>query len=161
MNIELTVVTEEHKHVLANLLQFYRYDFSAIRGYELTPHGTFIYRYLDHYFTEDGREACLITTSGQLAGFTMTRQHRDAAHEVAEFFIVRRHRRSGIGRAAAHQMFRRYPGEWLLAFDHANHAAAQFWPATVSAIADGLIDTTDRRPPEVSYPGTWLRFHVR
>jgi len=108
MKVELNVVTEDHKHVLANLLQFYRYDFSAIRGYELTPHGTFVYRYLDHYFTEDGREACFITADGELAGFTMTRRLSDSTHEVAEFF-----------------------------------------------------DESDRQPPEVSHPGTWLRFHVR
>jgi predicted acetyltransferase len=161
MKVELNVVTEDHKHVLANLLQFYRYDFSAIRGYELTPHGTFVYRYLDHYFTEDGREACFITAGGELAGFTMTRRLSDSTHEVAEFFVMQRHRRSGLGRAAAHQMLRRHPGEWLLAFDHANHAAARFWPPTVAAIADGRIDESDRHPPEVSHPGTWLRFHVR
>jgi predicted acetyltransferase len=71
MNVELITVIESTKHVLANLVQFYRYDFSGIRGYELTPHGTFVYRYLDHYFAqEDSREACFITTGGRLAGFT-------------------------------------------------------------------------------------------
>jgi len=96
MGIDLVVVAEEHKHVLANLLQFYRYDFSVIRGYELTPHGTFIYCYLDSYFTEDGREACFITADGQLAGFTMTRRMEDGAREVAEFFVARRYRRHGV-----------------------------------------------------------------
>ena len=37
MNVQLTAVTEDHKDVLANLLQFYRYDFSEFHGYELTP----------------------------------------------------------------------------------------------------------------------------
>jgi predicted acetyltransferase len=161
MNVDLVAVTEEHKHVLANLLQFYRYDFSGIRDYELTPHGTFTYCYLDHYFTEDGREACFITADGQLAGFTMTRRIDCSTREVAEFFVARRHRRHGIGRDAARQMFRRHPGEWLLAFDHANFEAAQFWPSVVAAIADGSADSTNRYPPEVSYPGTRLRFIVR
>jgi predicted acetyltransferase len=97
MNVELTAVTEDHKDVLANLLQFYRYEFSEFRGYELTPHGTFVYRYLDHYFTDDDREACLITASGQLAGFAMTRLLSDGARMMAEFFIVRRHRRPWRG----------------------------------------------------------------
>jgi predicted acetyltransferase len=74
--------------------------------------------------------------------------------EDAEFFVVRRHRRHGIGRDAARRMFRRHPGEWLLAFDHANLAAARFWPSVVAAIADGRVDSDDRYPPEVSYPGT-------
>jgi hypothetical protein len=45
-------------------------------------------------------------------------------------------------------------GGWLLAFDHANHAAVRFWPPVVAAVAGGPIDTTDRYPPEVSYPAT-------
>ncbi len=91
----------------------------------------------------------------------MTRRAGGGAREVAEFFVVRRHRRHGIGRDAARQMFRRHPGEWLLAFDHANSEAAQFWPSVVAAIAAGPVSSGDRYPPEVSYPGTWLRFDVQ
>ena len=72
VNVELTPVAEEHKSVLANLIQLYCHDFSEIRGYDLTAHGTFTYRYLDHYFLEETREACFITADGALAGFTMT-----------------------------------------------------------------------------------------
>jgi predicted acetyltransferase len=161
VNVELTPAGEQHKSVLANLIQLYRYDFSEIRGYDLTAHGTFTYRYLDHYFTEDTREACFITADSALAGFTMTRRLDDGTREVSEFFIVRRHRRHGIGRAAAHLMLRRHPGPWQLAFDHANHSAARFWQHVTSTIADGPIHRTDRYPPDVAYPGTWLRLHVR
>ena len=34
-------------------------------------------------------------------------------------------------------------------------------PPVFAAVAGGPIDTTDRYPPEVSYPATWLRFHVQ
>ena len=161
VNVDLTPVTEQDKPVLANLIQLYLYDFSEIRGDDLTAHGTFTYRYLDHYFTEDTREACFITADGTLAGFTMTRRLDDGIREVSEFFVVRRHRRHGTGQAAAHQMFRRHPGPWQLAFDHANHPAARFWPRVITSIADGPIHRTDRHPPDVAYPGTWLRFHLR
>jgi hypothetical protein len=65
-------VAEQDKRVLADLIQLYRYDLPEIRGYDLTAHGTFIYRYLDHYFLEDSREACFITAIDALAGFTLT-----------------------------------------------------------------------------------------
>ena len=162
VNIELTPVAGEHKSVLANLLQLYCYDFSEIRGYDMTAHGTFTYRYLDHYFTDDTREACFITADGALAGFTMTRRLDDEdIRAVSEFFVVRHYRRRGVGQAAAHQMFRRHPGPWQLTFDHANHHAARFWPRVTGTIADGLIDRTERYPPDVEYPGTRLCFHVR
>lgn len=38
--VALEPVQEEEKSVLANLLQLYRHDFSPIRGFELTEHGT-------------------------------------------------------------------------------------------------------------------------
>ena len=161
VNVDLTPVAEPDKPVLANLIQFYRYDFSEIRGYDLTGHGTFVYRYLDHYFTEDAREACFITADGTLAGFTMTRSLDEGTREVSEFFVARRHRRHGIGQAAAHQMFHRHPGLWQLAFDHANHPAAQFWPRVAAGVADGPLQRTDRYPPDVTYPGTWLHLHVQ
>lgn len=161
VNVDLAPVAEQDKPVLANLIQLYRYDFSEIRGYNLTAHGTFVYRYLDHYFTEDTREACFITADGTLAGFTMTRCLDDGAREVSEFFVARRHRRHGIGQDAACQMFRRHPGPWQLAFDHANHPAAQFWPRVTALIADAPLQRTDRYPPEVAYPGTWLRLNVQ
>ncbi len=161
VNIELSLVAEQHKSVLANLIQLYCYDFSEIRGYDMTAHGTFTYRYLDHYFTEDGREACFITADDALAGFTMTRRLDDGSRAVSEFFVVRHHRRHGTGQAAAHQMFRRHPGPWQLAFDHANHPAARFWPPVTASIADGPVRRTERYPPDVAYPGTLLRLHVR
>jgi predicted acetyltransferase len=160
VDVNLTPVAEEDKATLANLIQLYRYDSSDLRGYELTRHGTFVYRYLDHYFVEAGREACFIRAGAALAGFTMTRALADGEREVAEFFVVRRHRRGGVGRAAAHLMFRRHPGRWILAFDHHNRPAAGFWPGTVAAIADGEISSENRFPPDSSYPGTWLRFRV-
>ena len=161
MNVELDPVAEQGKPVLANLIQLYCYDFSEIRGDDLTAHGTFVYRYLDHYFVEDAREACFITAGGALAGFTMTRRLDDGTLEVSEFFVVHRHRHHGIGQAAAHQMFRRHPGPWQLSFDHANHPAARFWPRVTASNADGLVQRTDRYPPAVAYPGTLLRLHVR
>jgi predicted acetyltransferase len=141
-------------------MQLYLYDFSELRGNDVTPHGTFVYRFLDYYFTEDDREACFITVDGILAGFSMTRRLDDGVREMSEFFVLRRHRRAGAGRTAAHQVFRRHPGDWTLIFDHANHNAARFWPGVVTVAADGPVHRQDRHPPDVTYPGTWLRFRI-
>lgn len=162
MDVSLVAVTEADKPVLANLLQLYRYDFSEIRGYELTPHGTFVYRFLDHYFTDAGREAHFITVDGQLAGFALARSdvHEDGSWNVGEFFVVRRHRGKGVARAAAVQLWSRHPGVWTLAYDHANQSAAAFWNTVVDSVADGPVTRADRYPPDVSFPGTWLRFQA-
>jgi hypothetical protein len=50
VDVLLQGVDEEDKSVLENLLQLYRYDPSVVRGYELSEHGTFVYRFLDGEF---------------------------------------------------------------------------------------------------------------
>ncbi|SDC42765.1 GNAT family N-acetyltransferase [Actinokineospora iranica] len=162
MSIDLAPVHEPDKPVLANLLQFYLHDFAEIRAGELTPHGTFVYRYLDSYFTEPAREAYLITVAGALAGFAMARGDVDpGCWNVAEFFVARGRRRSGVGRGAARRLFSRHPGEWTLSVDHDNAPAMRFWQQTVAGVAEGPVIRTDQHPPEVDHASTRLRFRVR
>jgi len=155
--VQLVPVREEDKSVLANLLQLYRYDFSTIRGYELTGHGTYVYRYLDAYFLEPTRSAFLIRHEGELAGFVMIRTRPDGVHEMAELFVVRLHRRRGVGRAAARRAFATRSGRWEVSFDTANTEAAAFWPGVVEGVAVGPVEPQQKGPPEHVYEGTVLR----
>lgn len=158
VGVDLVRVAEQHKPVLANLVQFYLYDYTEVRDRELTSHGTYAYRYLDHYFVEPGREALFILADGRLAGFVLMRRRSDGTNQVAEFFVLRSHRRHGVGRQAAHALFRRFPGRWQLEFDHVNAAGARFWPAVVEEIAVGTVEVRELCPPEVDHPCTQLRF---
>ncbi len=159
--VELVAVEEDDKAVVANLLQLYCYDFAEIRDYPIGRHGTYRYRYLDHYFVEDGREAWLLRCDGELVGFVLARRLDDEPDpdtwEVAEFFVLRRDRRGGVGRAAATAALRRHPGPWLVAFDVANHEAAAFWPGVVASVAAGEVARTDEPG---RYPRQELRFEV-
>jgi hypothetical protein len=44
--VDLVRVGDNDKPVLANLVQFYCYELSAVRRYEVTEHGLYVYRYL-------------------------------------------------------------------------------------------------------------------
>ncbi|EWC62075.1 hypothetical protein UO65_2589 [Actinokineospora spheciospongiae] len=162
MDIELVTVDEADKSVLANLVQFYQYDFSEIRDLALTRHGTFTYRYLDPYFTEVGREADFITVDGRLAGFALTRGDvdDDGSWNVAEFFVARGHRRRGVARESARRLFARRPGLWTLSVDHNNRPAAALWRSVIGAVAVGPVAETDRYPPDAAVAGTRFRFRV-
>jgi predicted acetyltransferase len=157
VDVELVTTAEADKPVLANLLQLYQYDFSEIRELDLTPHGTFTYRYLDSYFTESGREAYFVTVDGTLGGFALLRGDADddGSWNVAEFFVVRRYRRRGVARQAARLLFARHPGEWTLSFDRNNAPAAALWRTVVAEAATGEITETECPPP---IAGTRLRF---
>jgi predicted acetyltransferase len=156
--VELVPVAEHHKPVLANLVQFYRYDYTEIRDLELSPHGTYPYRYLDHYFVEPGREALFIVADGTLAGFALMRRLDDGTNQVAEFFVLKARRRGGVGRAAARALFARFPGRWQLEFDDANAAGRAFWPAVVAEVATGDVESRSVGPPEFDHRCTQLRF---
>jgi predicted acetyltransferase len=160
-DVALIEVTEDDKAVLANLLQLYRYDLSAIRSYELTDHGTYIYRFLDHYFLDADRDAFLLRHLGMLAGFVMSRELPTGEREVAEFFVVRKHRRTGVGTRAAHALFALHPGRWIVAFDDHNADGAAFWPDVVQRIAIDEVEQAHSGPPDRSYEQTVLRFSTR
>jgi predicted acetyltransferase len=159
VDVELLAVAEADKPVLANLIQLYQHDFSEIRELPLTRHGTFGYSYLDHYFTEQTREAYFIEAGGELAGFALARGDVDAdgSWNVAEFFVARGHRRKGVAREAACLLFARHPGVWTLNFDHANTAAATFWPSVTASVATGPVEEVDVFE---EVPCTRLRFRV-
>jgi predicted acetyltransferase len=46
---------------------------------------------------------------------------------MSEFFVLRRFRRSGVGRDAALQIFRMLPGPWQLRQLTGNPDATKFW----------------------------------
>ena len=101
-------------------MQLYLYDFSEIDGGDVNEGGEFPYRWLDHYWTESGRNPFLVYSDGRIAGFVLVRTDATAGRgpdtkSVAEFFIMRKFRRMGIGRKAAFQVFDRFRGAWEVA----------------------------------------------
>lgn len=57
--------------------------------------------------------------------------------DMDEFFVVRRHRRSGLGRAFANFLWQQYPGPWLVRVYQRNLPAVPFWRSAISAYTDG------------------------
>jgi len=163
MDIELVAVAAEDKPVLAHLIQLYLHDFSEFEALELSMHGTFDYPWLDHYFTSHDREAYLITVDGRPAGFALTRHDVEAdpdAWNLAEFFVVRRHRHRGVGREAARRLFRARPGTWTLSYLDHNGPAARLWSTVLDTIAEGRVTYTHNDPPSVPAPVSHVRFRV-
>ena len=54
--LEVLQVPYEDKSILSNLIQFYRYDSSEFDQNELTNHGVYLYKYLDHQWTDEYRK---------------------------------------------------------------------------------------------------------
>ncbi|SRR5581483_2939335 len=129
MAIEVIEAREADRSVLRHLLELYRYDFSEFDGADVDEHGEFGYRYLDNYWTEPDRHPYLIRSDGKWAGFALVRS--GDPNDMAEFFVLRKYRRSGVGRDAAHAVLRRFPGRWTVRQLLTNTAASAFWRAAI------------------------------
>jgi predicted acetyltransferase len=122
---ELVEATIDDKPVVRQLLELYAHDFSAFNGADVEDDGRYGYRYLDNYWTEPERYPFLLRVERRLAGFAFVRAGRP--HDMAEFFVMRKYRRSGVGIEAARAAFARFPGEWQVRQLTANAAATEFW----------------------------------
>lgn len=139
IEVEVDLAGPETKPIFGRLLELYFHDFSEMyppEAWTIGEDGVFgPYEHLDGYWPGPERRPLLIHAGGLLAGFALVNAHswRGAPidHAMAEFFILRQHRRSGVGRQAAQAIFHRYPGRWELAIAKANTAAHAFWPRTV------------------------------
>lgn len=164
--VELEPCTRSHRATLDALFQLYTHDFSeqwagTERG-ELQDDGRFEpYPWLDSYWTEPAREAFLIRADGALAGFVLLNDYAHSGlpinHAIAEFFVVRKYRRAGVGHAAANTAIRGRPGQWELAVARKNWDALAFWRRIACELATGeveALDTTDR------WNGVILRFRT-
>lgn len=138
--VEISVASLEEKGTLANLLQLYIHDFSefwsARAEGELRDDGRFDdYSPLDSYWREPSRVPLLLRREGRLIGFALINGvsyiGRPVERNMAEFFIARKHRRSGTGTAAARGLFNLYPGAWEVAVARRNVGALAFWRGAI------------------------------
>jgi predicted acetyltransferase len=140
MSFELITVAESDRAVLENLTQLYLYDFAE--HFAGTPFGGVCedgrfpaFFQLDDYWRRPGAQPFLLRLDGRVAGFALVggqaRSQLRADACVDEFFVLRSHRRQGIGRRAAHALFERLSGQWEVAVMRRNTAAVAFWRAAV------------------------------
>lgn len=162
MNVTLEEATPADAPVLQNLLQLYTHDFSehwagTTKG-DLQPDGRFPDYPLADYGSRAGWSAVLVRCDGHLAGFVLVndrgRSGEAVDRNVAEFFVVRKYRGRGVGRAAAEQLFARWPGRWEVAVARKNVEALEFWRRVV-ARAGGVTELDVR---STAWDGPVLRF---
>jgi predicted acetyltransferase len=117
--------------VLERLLELYRYDFSVYDGADVDAHGHYGYPFLDRYWADPHRHVFLARVDGRLAGFALVRT--GDPHDMAEFFVMRKYRRSGTGTTFARDVFARFPGAWQVRQLRTNEPAQAFWRRTIPA----------------------------
>lgn len=137
LRIEVVPASPEQQPVLANLLELYAHDFSEHIEMELDEQGRFGYASLPLYWKESGRHPFIIRVNNQLAGFVFVRKGSQVSADenvwdVAEFFVLRRYRRHGIGLKAAHDVWKKFKGRWEVRVMNRNQQARDFWNRAVN-----------------------------
>jgi len=118
MTIDILLAPIEKKHIFRHLLELYDHDMSEWEQTDVNEAGLYGYRYLDHYWTEEGRYPYLITADEHYCGFAFVRTAPEQGeyNSVAEFFIMRKYRKHGLARHLLEYIHERHPGKW-------NHSA--------------------------------------
>ena len=154
-------VDESRWVVLERLWQLYKHDLSEFRDSHPTSEGLFVTRRGPETIMGDGRhEALLIFHGERLAGFPIIGGTGEETHDVSEFFILRSQRRQRVGARVAASLLERHRGEWEIAFQEANAAAAAFWRRVAQDAARGEVRESRRPVPERPHiaPDVWLSF---
>lgn len=160
-DIALDVAALADATLLSNLLELYIHDLSAaFPSIELGPDGRFGYGKLALYWSEPERRfPFLIRLAGRVVGFALATRGSPATDDpdvldVAEFFVIRRYRRSGVGRRAAVLLWNRLPGEWTVRVSEGNPGALPFWAGVIADFTSGAA-TESKRPGN---PHAWRVF---
>jgi predicted acetyltransferase len=144
-DVALAVASPADAPLLANLLELYIHDLSEALALEVGADGRFGYDRLPLYWTEPGRRfPFLIRRDGRTVGFALAMHGSPASDDpddldLQEFFVLRRHRRAGVGRHAARLLWDRLPGRWIVRVSRGNHVALPFWAATIAEYTSGAF----------------------
>lgn len=161
MDIQMQKICEEDRSVLSNLLEFYLYDFSEFEHTDVNNNGLFGYSYLDHYFRDDNRDAYFILADGKHAGFVLIHNHtllKDTDIAIAEFFVMRKYRKRGVGRTVIREILNRYPTCIEIPVRSKNQEGLKFWKKITQQLND-IIDVTTESSPD--WDGIILKIQKR
>ena len=148
--VVLEPATRRDSAVVSNLLELYSHDLSDVFALEVGIDGRFGYEKLPLYWSEpESRFAFLIRAGTRLAGFALVTRGSpasDDAHDfdIAEFFVLRRYRRSGVGRQAAFLLWNRFAVRWIVRVSEGNQQGLQFWTNVIAEYTSGTAVETTR-----------------
>jgi len=129
--------------ILRNLFEFYLHDMAEWFRFDQLPDGRYTHS-TDPYW-EAGHDNYLLYAQDLPIGFGLIGPADQwlpgaGARDMDEFFVVRRHRRAGIGREFAEDLWRRFPGQWLVRVFQPNRPALPFWRGAVAGFTGGRFE---------------------
>ena len=144
-SVSLRPAASEERAVLQNLAQLYCYDFSEVLAMHVGESGRFSDVDLAPYWLDEWRHPFLLRVEDKLAGFALIAERskitgKSGVFDMTEFFVLRRFRRHGVGRAAAFAAFERFKGPWEVRQREENPDATAFWRRAIGEYTRGKYE---------------------
>jgi predicted acetyltransferase len=149
MKIEIRPARSQDLPVMRRLMQLYLYDFAAIDDWSIADDGLYgNAATIEAFWTDPRMASYFVSADGVLAGFVLVRDGAyfagDGTRDISEFFILRRHRRQGIGGDVARRMFDMFPGKWEVTQLTSNVDAQTFWRRVIEDYTGGRYEEQPR-----------------
>jgi predicted acetyltransferase len=124
---------------LQQLLELYQYELSDIWHQDLDAQARYGYELARHQ-TAERFFAHVAVQGSQYVGFALVAPAavtRSEGSWMEQFFVHKRHRRSGVGLQLARHVFHAHPGLWEVGQMPANVAARTFWRNVIGLVTAG------------------------
>jgi predicted acetyltransferase len=149
LDIQLIHASLEQAPIIAQLYELYTYEMTDLADFDINDNGYFGYDELPLYWKDPNRHPYLVLINKKLAGFVLIQKGSPVdidpdIWDIAEFFIMRRFRKKGIGQFVAHQIWKKFTGRWQVRVWDNNKTAHAFWDAVIGNFAKRLVIPTRR-----------------
>ena len=161
MTLELPKARAEDFPALQQMLEFYQYDLSDIWLQDADTEARYGYS-LERYRLDERFHAHVALVGSQYAGLALVSPAVVTLKEgswMEQFFVLKRYRRTGIGRALALHSLKSHPGPWEVGQMPSNVAAQVFWRKVISEQTCG--EYVEVQVTEGWWQGHLQQFHVQ
>lgn len=131
---------------IRRMLELYQHDLSDIWDQDLDVHGEYGYA-LDRYWQAPLHQAFVFRVGGHYAGLALVDDDvrlRDSQLWLAQFFVLKKYRRRGLGEQAARQVFDHLRGRWEVGQMAGNRPALAFWRQVIGRYTQGRFVEHER-----------------
>ncbi len=144
MTPEITIANALERLPLYRMLELYQYELSDIWDQDLDLHGEYGYA-LDRFWNTPHSKAYIFKINSQFAGFALIDDRvklPGGRFWMDQFFVMKKYRRTGLGRYAALHLFQLHLGAWQVGQMPDNLPAQQFWRKVIAEYTDGQFSET-------------------
>ena len=137
-SLELVPATIEDYPTIQNMGRFYVYDMTEYMGgdadWNIPENGLFECIDFKKYWDQPDTSPFIVRKNKEIAGFVIVDKKgsdQQVDFNMAQFFILRKFQKKGIGRAVAEHCFNRFVGVWEVMVMPKNEGAYQFWKKVI------------------------------